>query len=217
MQLRYGDPVTPSRVLRAITAQVRTPTVFRPVVARYLYETYAKPGDTVWDPCAGYGGRLLGAAAAGVRYIGTDVDPETVTGNRELAAALGYEEFEVVQCPAEEFECPPVDFVFTSPPYFDRERYLGSDQSWKSYSTLEAWVSGFLTPVLRTAWDALPKGAHLAINIADLKERGRTVPLVEETIQSAVKIGFTHSETLKMPIAKLRRKAGYEPILVFSR
>lgn len=217
MQLRYGDPVTPHRVLRAITAQLRTPTVFRPVVARYLYETYAGSGSTVWDPCAGYGGRLLGAAAAGVRYIGTDVDPDTVEGNRQLAVALGYEDYEVVHCPAEEFDCPQVDFVFTSPPYFDRERYLGSDQSWKSYPTLDRWLSGFLLPMMTTAFRALSAGGRMAINIADLKEKGEVVPLVEKTMSTAVQVGFKHEVTLKMPISNLGREAGYEPVLVFIR
>lgn len=217
-QLRMGDPVLLHRVLRAVTMRHRTPSVFRATVAKFIYETYGTPGEPVWDPCSGYGGRLLGAFVAGVPYIGTDVDSETVQGNLGLAERLG-SDAAVHQCPAEEFDPGPVSLVFTSPPYFDQERYSkASGQSWVQHgASLDAWVEGFMLPVFEMAWGRLPTGGHLVWNIADIKQGRAAYPLVERSIQAAQAVGFRHEATLEMPLAKLNREDPFEPVLVFVK
>jgi len=189
----------------------RTPTVFRPTVARFLYERYCPPGGLVWDPCAGYGGRLVGGLAAGVRYLGTDVEQATVNGNLELAEVLGASDrVGVICCPAEEFT-PPADvqMVFTSPPYFHQERYQGGEQTWRSYSTVGEWLEGFLRPIIRSSLVA----PVLVLNIADVSK----IPLVEHTKMVAQEEGWVLSETLKMPLASLNRRRAEEPILIFRQ
>jgi hypothetical protein len=215
-QLKVGDPVLPHRVLRAVTMQCRTPVIFRPTVARFLYQRYCPSGGRVWDPCAGYGGRLLGALAAGVQYIGTDVDPETVQGNRALALILG-RDAEVVLTPAQDFQVPSVDMVFTSPPYFSKEHYSKEDgQSWL-LGGLQEWVKGFLEPVCQRAYGALPVGGVFALNIADVRIRGERIPLVRITIETVTGVGFTLSETLQMPLASLNRNNPFEPVIIFRK
>jgi hypothetical protein len=218
-QLDAGDPVLPHRVLRAVTMRHRTPGVFRPTVARWVYETYCPPGGSVWDPCSGYGGRLLGAFVAGVRYVATDVEPETVEGNRALAERLGCSRpSEVHKCPAERFDPGPVDLVFTSPPYFDREQYSDrGDQSWVSHgSDFDAWVEGFLRPVIATAYKRAPT---LVLNVADIRRGSETIPLVARTIQTALEEGFSFRGRVWMPLARLNRspEKAREPMLVFDR
>jgi len=219
-QLDHGDPVLPHRVLRAVTMQYRTPSVFKPSTARHVYETLCHPGGRAWDPCAGYGGRVLGALAAGVRYVGTDVEPETVEGNRRLAEAVGLSDLaEMSVHPAESFDPGPVDLVFTSPPYFDRERYSGRrDQSWVRHGGgFDAWVAGFLDPVIGTAFGRLPSGGRLALNVADVRERGSVIPVVSRSMEAATRVGFVHEATWWMPLARLNRKRPEEPILVFRK
>lgn len=218
-QLAHGRGITPRQVMLALTMRCRTPTIFKPLVARAIYERYCKVGDRVWDPCAGYGGRLLGAAAAGVVYVGSDVDERTVEGNRRLARSVGFDQATIHCTPAEDFNPPAVRFIFTSPPYFDRERYSrNDDQSWKKHGgSLEAWLAGFLHPVVERARAALPSGGYFALNVADLRERGKTVPLVDRTIGVALECGFLHVETLRMPIVSINRSVDSEPILVFQR
>jgi len=216
-QLKVGDPVTPRRILRALTANCRTPTAFRPTVAQYIYSTYCPKGGTVWDPCAGYGGRVLGAHVAGVRYVGTDVEPATIEGNCKLSLALGGDA-SLALCPAEEFDPGQVDLVFTSPPYFDREHYSGRDgQSWVRYQTLDEWVEGFLRPVVRTSHCCLPEGGHLILNIADIKKKKTLIPLEGRTLEVAVSEGFRHVETLQMPLSKLNGSRASEPVLIFQK
>lgn len=216
-QLGVGDPVTPHRVLRAITMRCRTPVIFRPTVACFLYRKYCPSGGVVWDPCSGYGGRLLGAAAAGVRYLGTDVDLETVEGNRSLAEVIKARDAQVILSPAENFDPPPVDMVFTSPPYFSRERYSeGSSQSFRK-GDFAAWVEEFLSPLMTKARSSLPLGGFLALNVADVHHRRKVVPLVKTVQEIASQTGFLQTEVLQMPLAKLNRQNPHEPILIFQK
>jgi len=172
----------------------------------------------VWDPCSGYGGRLLGAHVAGVRYVATDVEPETVAGNQALADRLAFKSAEIHECPAEQFDPGFVDLVFTSPPYFDREQYSDrGSQSWVAHgSGFDGWVEGFLRPVFATAYRRAPV---MVINVADIRSGGRLIPLVDRTIQTALEEGYTFRERVWMPLARLNRspEKAREPLLVFVR
>lgn len=212
------NPLTLGRILISLEWVSKTPTVFRPGVAKYIYDRYAPCPSVVWDPCSGYGGRLLGAMASGVEYIGTDVDPETIQGNQELADALSMGGRVHLHCGRAEAFDPglPLDLVFTSPPYFNREHYSqNSSQSYNEYGgSVESWVTGFLAPVIATAHERLKAGKHMVINIADIKENRKVTPLVQLTMDAAKGAGFCVEHTLKMPLSGRR---DYEPVLVFKK
>lgn len=217
-QLKVGDPVVPYRVLRAITMQVRTPTVFRPGVAKYLCDIYGS-GGKVYDPCMGYGGRMLGALAAGMFYVGTDVEKTTVVGNQKLAADLGLSERVALHnSPAEDFTPQgEFDIVFTSPPYFSQEQYAGgADQSWRKHgATVDAWFAGFMIPLIQRSLHVLKPGGHLILNIANVKQGRKHIPLVDLTRTAALQIGFKPECEIRMPLGNLNKSAPWEPILVF--
>ena len=59
---------------------------FQPMVAAAIYTRFAGPGAVIFDPCAGWGGRLLGAAAAQARkYIACEVSSQTCAGLQKMA------------------------------------------------------------------------------------------------------------------------------------
>ena len=70
---------------------------FRPTAAAALYDIFVDKNSplegteagTVWDPSMGYGGRLLGAIAAGINYIGTDPCIPTFKGLKEILEKYG--------------------------------------------------------------------------------------------------------------------------------
>ncbi len=157
---------------------------------------------------------VTGAVAAGVNYIGTDVDAETIKGNRDLAATLRSTSI-LHHVRAEIFDPPAVKLVFTSPPYFDQEKYSDSEeQSWKKHgANLKNWIEGFLQVVIARAREALTEDGHLVLNIANVKG----APLVQGTLEAAVRCGFTHVETLQMPLSAINRVAPQEPVLVFRK
>jgi hypothetical protein len=108
--------------------------------------------------------------------------------------------------------------VFTSPPYFDREQYSDrEDQSWMAHgSDFDVWVEGFLRPVIATAYRRSPT---LVRNVADIRKKRKSIPLVDRTIQTALAEGYTLLERVWMPLARLNRapEKAREPLLVFSR
>ena len=61
------------------------------------------------------------------------------------------------------------DTIFTSPPYFDVEKYSDEDtQSYKRYKTIDSWNKNFLHETLRLIIPTLKENGILAINIADV-------------------------------------------------
>jgi len=219
VQLNAGHPTTGPRVLKALMMLCRTPSVFRPGVTKFVCDRYGVPGGVMWDPCAGYGGRLFGVMASGMGlYIGTDVEPATIEGNRALAEALSCsEKCKLVHARAETFDPKvPLDLVFTSPPYFDLEVYGESSKKALSYSNINDWVGAFLAPLIKTAFSRLRSGGHLVLNLPAKPLDG--LVLADEAVRLAAAIGFSIQPPVYMPVRRLRSKAlRADPLLVFRR
>lgn len=204
---------------------------FRPGFACLLYREYCAPGSVVLDTSTGYGGRLVGflASKIGARYIGIDPNTLTHAGNTRMASELGFADVvELHNLPAEDVPHDVVrercDFSFTSPPYFAKEHYSEEPtQSWKRYGdSFDAWVRGFLQPMLLLTFVALKRDAFALINIADVTLRGKRWPLVQATIDSAKRVGFAHVCTRMFPLnvrvgANQQTEIPYEPVLVFKK
>jgi hypothetical protein len=208
---------------------------FRPGFAAYLYRRFCKPGGTVLDTSAGYGGRLVGALASTVvgKYIGIDPNVPSIEGSKRLLRLLGREEFATFLCePAEDVDPKELRgscaFAFTSPPYFNKEVYSDDPrQSGNRYPEIDAWRENFLVPMLKLTHIALEPGAHAAINIADVLVGGIRHPLGEWTVLAAKIVGFEHVGTLDFPIGGSRNFGGMkasaakedsvEPVFLFRK
>lgn len=211
IQLNAAHPTTSPRVLRALQMICRTPTIFRPGVAKYIYDTHCPSGGVVWDPCAGYGGRLFGAMASGVgKYIGTDAEPETVEGNRRLAEALDcLERCDIQIGIVEEFDpgCD-LDLVFTSPPYYDLEVY---GEGAPKYAGVTDWMGGFLKVLIEKAKMRLKPGGWLVLNLPSKKVDG--VDVANGAARIAHEMGFRVEEPVFMPIRSKRIEGKSEPLI----
>ena len=176
---------------------------FPPLTARYLYEKYTEHISqdllNVYDPSAGWGGRILGAMSSlkRIHYIGTDPNTDNYIdelgktryeyvadffNNEVLETNPFWEEekntYHLFQDGSEfignnsEFQTykGTLDLVFTSPPYFDREQYSeDEEQSYKLYPKYDSWRDGFLKPTLVNAYESLRENRYLLWNIADIK------------------------------------------------
>ena len=61
------------------------------------------------------------------------------------------------------------DTVFTSPPYFNVERYSYDDtQSWVKYKDITDWNEKFLQKTLKNLWCSVKAGGYLLVNISDV-------------------------------------------------
>ena len=61
-------------------------TMFRPHLAKTIVSNFS--GETVFDPCCGWGGRMLGTLAAGKKYIGFEPNTETYNNLLKLVEFL---------------------------------------------------------------------------------------------------------------------------------
>jgi hypothetical protein len=123
-------------------------TMYRPHMAKSVAQHYNS--KIVLDPCAGWGGRLLGTVAAGARYIGYEPNVETYTNLTRLVKFLEIEDRVVLyNLPAEKMGNHTYDTVLTSPPYFNLEVYGDGDgQSENYYKTYGEWRDLWLRPLI---------------------------------------------------------------------
>ena len=208
---------------------------FKPTVARYMYETYCAVGSTVLDPCMGYGGRLLGSIISSTVHAYHGVDPcvKTYNGNCRLDGELNKTHNDKIfvelnnrhdnrffNVPFEDFTTTmSYDFIFTSPPYFDLEKYSDAPtQSYLRYPQYEKWVQGFLQPLIQKSYAYLKKGKYFAINVHGKK-------LIKEIKQLCEAEGFILEDTLYMRLSRtpgkginrINTKFKKEPIFIWRK
>ena len=227
-RLKIGTYMSDSgiRKMLKIYTGVQGVSNFRPTAAAYIYQKYA-PYGVVWDMSGGWGGRLLGAIKAGVySYIATEPSLKTYDGLCNLANdfATNRIHYHISKLGSEKFYPHPktLDLCFTSPPYFDLEKYSDdSTQSYLKFNNKSEWVEGFLKETFKRCHYGLKPEKHMIINIADVKGR-HNLNLEAETIRVAEEVGFRHVETLKLALSNINlrnksEKFKYEPIFVFQK
>jgi hypothetical protein len=218
---------------------------FPPMTAKFLYENFTKhiPASetiTVYDPSAGWGGRILGAMSVSrpIHYVGTDPNTDNsipdlgITRYEYLAdfylRSIGekgnglsskffdtkeFHTYEVFQDGSETIQFNPkfqkykgkLDFIFTSPPYFNREMYSDDEtQSYKAYGDYANWRDNFLRPTLETAVSYLKNDRYLCWNIANIKvSANKTIHLEEDSINILKSLGMEYKGKMCMIMAKM--------------
>lgn len=114
-----------------------------------------------------------------------------------------------------------LDVCFTSPPYFNTERYSNEEsQSYKKYETTSDWMDNFLMKTIDNCYLGLKNGGILAINIADVQ----SYPSFTNDFMNLMDYKSTKWEyisTMKLALSSLKRnredKFKYEPIFIFKK
>jgi len=210
-------------------------TAFPPHHAKFFADRYLPKGDDgiVFDPCAGWGGRLLGSLCVNrtghVHYYG--VDPEkrnkdayegltrriNVWLKRELtgkrSATIYYRPFEAfIKSQAAKKLFGRCDLVITSPPYFDAEIYNPQNamQSGNNYVTYEQWRTRFYRPLMKGAFDLCKEGGVFVLNIANVPS---AKSLEKDARLLAREVGFESEAFFKMAltISPGTRKSARKP------
>lgn len=224
-RLQMGTYISDSgiRKMLKIYTGVQGVSNFRPTAAAVIYDTFAKNG-VVWDMSAGWGGRMLGAIASGVKmYIGTEPSTLTSTGLYELAKDFAPKNmgWELLRNGSEEYlpDRKSLDLCFTSPPYFDLEKYSDEDtQSYVKYNNKEIWIEGFLRKTFENCRYGLKDDGLMLINIADIKGNELEIDMVNVAEQ----VGFKLVKKLQLALSNVNlrdkgRKFKYEPIYLFIK
>lgn len=143
---------------------------FRPSAAKALYNYFE--AKNVLDFSSGWGDRLAGFIVSDAKTY-TGIDPNKKLFENYYKIINKYNEDKEINlynnCAEDVYIDDKFDFIFTSPPYFNIERYTQEEnQSFKKYRKLENWLELFLFKVLGKFWENLEVGGHLAINISDV-------------------------------------------------
>ena len=198
----------------------QTVSNFRPSAAKYIYNRYGK-GGTIWDMSSGWGGRLIGFLTSNCHtYIGTDPSTKTYEGLTQLQKDLNFYGKNVIlhKLGSEVFvpDQNSLDLCFTSPPYFDTERYSDEEtQSYKKYPDDYLWTNCFMRYTIRNCYMGLKDDGKMILNIANTPKHKN---IESETIKVAQDEGFELVETLKLALSSVAGKGiKFEPIFVFSK
>ena len=204
---------------------------FKPNVAKALYDMV--DAKNVLDISAGWGDRLCGfmASEKGEHYVGIDPRKENHPIYEQQAEFYkkhnGFFETDkkaTFHCsPAEDMDYSEYtdyfDIVFSSPPYFNVERYSYDDtQSWVRYNNIDAWNKLFLHKTIEKVWPTIRKGGYLAINIADVyassKGDGKGYQEITNPMNDYIKsLGGIYEGCLGMEMAKRPGSAGAGAII----
>lgn len=114
--------------------------------ARAIIREMGMSGKRMFDPCCGWGGRLLGAYLENCDYAGAEISPLTCAGLDKIGNYIGY------QGSIKNSDCLDMDwnadFILTSPPFYDVEEYIGGEQPHKIHKSRDEWSEGFVIPFI---------------------------------------------------------------------
>lgn len=122
--------------------------------------------DVVYDPCAGWGSRMLGACSQGCRYVGCDTNPRLQPVYAELIDELGLDA-EVLLQDSANVDMSGYDMVYTSPPYWyvKDKRPVEQYEDMPSYKNREEFINEFFLAMFERCWNGLNPGGVLCLNI----------------------------------------------------
>lgn len=205
------------QVRRGLEVNKQVVSVFKPLLAKWVFGRYGAGHSVVWDPCAGFGGRLLGFLSAFENglYIACEPNMETCSELSTLAGTLGCGNRIRAHCVAmEDFDLSEgfADIVFTCPPYHLKETYCAHhNQAAIRYPTVSEWETGFVGTLMVKIHKALKKGGNVAI----VFDQANIAPCVGAA--EAVGLVPCGSQDISNTPTHLTRKNNKETILFFRK
>ncbi len=136
--------------------------MFKAQTAKKLYEKYN--ATSVLDPTAGWGGRMLGAWALGIDYVGIDTNTNMMSAYKNMIEYLESPRLKMYfgNCIDWNFAQFEYDFVLTSPPYVNLELY----EHMAPWHNDRDFYENFFVPLWHKCKDHCAKGGHIAFNIS---------------------------------------------------
>jgi hypothetical protein len=167
------------------------PTYYRPHLAKQIILSTGKFDGVLLDPCAGWGGRMLGTIAGNWKYIGCEPNKKTY---QNLLDIIGFTQIQnavdLRNIPFENLDLTTigkVDVVLTSPPYFNLETYSDEDtQSYIKYNTYDEWLQKWLLKSVMDCLNVLSDDGLSCWNVMDFKG----IKIVDAIIDVHKKFGF---------------------------
>ena len=159
-----------------IYLQTKECSVHNPLIIKYFINKFK--ARKILDMSSGWGDRLIGSILCDIDlYLGCDPNINLHKGYQEIielfssnnAKYIIYKDgFQDIELNGEKF-----DLMYSSPPYFDYEKYSDDDkQSIKLWNTEELWLNNFLLPSMNKIINHMKKDGHIVLYFG--QEKGRT-------------------------------------------
>lgn len=200
---------------------------YRPHFSKQITMMTGKSTGTLFDPCMGWGGRMLGTIANDWKYISCDPNKETFANVEKILEFVrqtnvpigGLPDVQLNNIPAEEYDfsnSPKVDVVLTSPPYFNLEVYNDDeDQSYNKHDTYEKWRDEWLYPLIENCFSILEDDGISAWNVMNFKK----YDLVADVISIHEKHGWKLKKTVgfESPLNNIRKLKNKDVTYIFMK
>lgn len=176
-------------------------TMYRPQMMKLACIKYQP--KRVLDPCAGWGGRMLGAVSYGAHYTAFEPNTTTYDNLNKIVDFLDIRDKVTLICDdarnMNNYDIPKVDLVLTSPPYFDLEVYAHEDtQSIKDMPTYQDWADGFLREIIKLGIEHLNDNGVSCWNVGKVKNRDMN----DDVLKYHTEFGYKVIDTLTVASSK---------------
>jgi DNA modification methylase len=224
--LKKNKPLDNNVLLNEIChhKKVKRTSLFPVRVAKTLISKFGKEKMKILDPCAGYSSRLIGFLSNGYNgtYIGIDPCKKTVHGLTQTYSELcsiSKDYFKVCEfingCAENEmpFMKDEFDIIFTSPPYFDLEKYdTDISQSYLKYPEYEMWLNEFLFAIINESYRLLKKDGVFILNVGNAR-----INKIISDVDQYVKRIFRVEQTILMHSPSKWHESTTEPIFILRK
>jgi len=206
----YGEPMTIFNIRETIFANTWLCNNFRITVAMAVLRRFKV---RKWlDISAGWGDRLLAAIFHGVElYVGADPNKDLHPCYQKMINTFvsknKRERFKVLQYGFEDAPIPKTQFdlVFTSPPFFDLEKYsVHSGDSITKFAGEKNWTDNFLMVCIEKAYRHLEPGGHMVLYLHDSPYLNTRLKELNELMTYKGKIYFCESKCRGMHVWQKR-------------
>lgn len=179
---QLGPRPSYEQIYEELWSKTKMCSTFPVMVAKAVIDLF-KP-SRVFDPCAGWGDRMLACIAAEIPYIGVDPNKDLQKGYQSMIDLfdLNPDDYKVIPSPFEDLtnlgELGKFPLIFTSPPFFNMEEYSDDDtQSNIKFPSYDKWKRGFLFPMIKKSIQLLDKNGKLVIYVNNI----RKYPILNDT------------------------------------
>lgn len=200
--LQYPMPITPSQIIIGAknSGLASMGSIFQPSLAKTVYERYVKHGDAVLDYSAGFGTRLLGLMACrNAQYAAYEPNSDTHANLIRMAEWFGFDA-QIKRCGSETGDLfdQRFDFAFSSPPYFDFERYCDEEsQCYNRYPEYDEWLERYWRRTVANCGTMLKPDGVFGVNIGGSANRLMRA-LARDLTRVVEEEGFLPVETIFM-------------------
>lgn len=201
-------------------ASLPNSSFYRPHFSKQVTMMTGKHTGVLFDPCMGWGGRMLGTAANNWKYISCDPNKETFANVNRIVDFLElHNRVTLHNMPVENYDfanADKVDVVLTSPPYFNLEVYNDeADQSYNKHNTYETWRDNWLFPLIENCLGMLKDDGLSAWNVMNF----RKYDLVGDVMSIHEKHGWKLVNTVgfQSPLANIRKLKNKDVTYIFAK